>query len=288
MGRAEAQNVAVGRLEVEGVNLRLLPTAVVEGRVLDAASTRPIVGARVHAESAEGVIAARTAIDGRFRLAGVPPGRVVVRADADISASVPGQEVSLAFGETRTVDIALPSAATVAGLVVDDKGMAVAGASGRVGSFGARAGGDHRGAVPHRSRRPVQRAPGAGHRGRVAGGDASRLPAAGPGAAGTSSPAPTSRGCASRWRAGLPSPGSCRTATRSRWHRPRATVTRTSAGGSATIEATTSGSTHIGWGAAADGGDRARRRVPHRRARPRLVPAHLSAAAGSPTRAATR
>ena len=105
---AEAQDVRFGHLE---------------GRVIDSARARPIVGARVVAvgpdarESVSG--AALTDAGGRYRIDSLAPGRYVVGFESavldSLELTLAPREVVIAAGQTATIDLGLPPATKLRG-----------------------------------------------------------------------------------------------------------------------------------------------------------------------------
>lgn len=95
--------------------------AVVQGRVTDLANGRPLVGARVGIAGTQ--LAALTGETGQFRIAGVPAGEHVVRADL-IGYRVQERTITVAAGDVVTVDIAMSQTAVeLEGLVVTALGI---------------------------------------------------------------------------------------------------------------------------------------------------------------------
>ncbi len=91
----------------------------IEGAVYDSLRGAPLVGALVAADGTPR--AARTDAAGRFALDSLPPGRytLVVESEAldSLGAAVPPAAIEVGAGERRTVRLAVPSAATLIGLV---------------------------------------------------------------------------------------------------------------------------------------------------------------------------
>ena len=105
---AHAQDARAGRLE---------------GRVVDSARARPLVGARVVAvgpnagEGASG--AALSDASGRYRIDSLPPGRYVVGFESPVLDSLEitlaPREVVISAGQSATLDLALPPASKLRG-----------------------------------------------------------------------------------------------------------------------------------------------------------------------------
>jgi hypothetical protein len=105
---ADAQDVRSGRLE---------------GRVVDSARARPLVGARVVAvgpdarEGVSGVASSDTS--GRYRIDSLAPGRYVVGFESPVLDSLEitlaPREVVIAAGQTATIDLGLPPATKLRG-----------------------------------------------------------------------------------------------------------------------------------------------------------------------------
>ncbi|HWZ86059.1 MAG TPA: carboxypeptidase-like regulatory domain-containing protein, partial [Thermoanaerobaculia bacterium] len=124
------------------VDLRLAPAASIAGTVTDAASRKPVAGARVsvfeHGASPGAVAMRRATADtsGRFRAGPLLPGRYAVRAEHRGYLATALSGIDARSGAAASAAIALTPAASVAGRVVDEKGKPVAGATVRVGRAG--------------------------------------------------------------------------------------------------------------------------------------------------------
>src|SRR5690606_30560139 len=95
--------------------------AVVQGRVTDVANGQPLVGARVAIVGTQ--LGALTGETGQFRIAGVPAGEHVIRADL-IGYRGPQRTVTVAAADVVPVDIAMShSAVELEGLVAAALGM---------------------------------------------------------------------------------------------------------------------------------------------------------------------
>ncbi len=110
---------------VSGVVVTLARSAILTGRVLDAAG-RPIAGAEVRALDAR----SRTGKDGSFRLSGVRPEYLEVTARSDRYRSRVSPRLRLGPGEVRSLpDLVLLPGRTVSGRVVGPRGDPIAGVS---------------------------------------------------------------------------------------------------------------------------------------------------------------
>jgi beta-lactamase regulating signal transducer with metallopeptidase domain len=113
--------------------------AVLQGRVVEANSARPVANASVQAMGTEGAAQTRTNDDGRYELRGLKPGSytVVVKAGGFVetyygktSTTIMdfGSRVTAAGGRvTSGLDVRLQPAASVSGRITDAKGQALAG-----------------------------------------------------------------------------------------------------------------------------------------------------------------
>jgi hypothetical protein len=127
---------------VEGVEIRLDSGATIEGRVTEPGGAGVAgVAIRWHPPDGNPLAAmfgalggaddtphATTEADGRYRIPGVVPGKVVV--DARRAGFLPAKHAGLTAerGATLTVDVTLDRGAAIAGTVVDPAGRGVAGA----------------------------------------------------------------------------------------------------------------------------------------------------------------
>lgn len=128
----EARNGAQGRITAPGgpreggaVVVRLEPPRVVAGKVVDAASKRPIPGALVWSGRPPAVSPVRTGPDGSFRLE-IPGGG----AGSSIEAAAPGYLAARPHSLSKAagpVTLTLDPAAAISGIVVDSSGRPVAG-----------------------------------------------------------------------------------------------------------------------------------------------------------------
>ena len=116
------------------VTLRLARAPAVAGTVVDETTRRPVAGARIALRTESGFDSgpparrARADTRGRFRAAGVLPGRYTVEAASDgyLPAELTGVVAALPDG--KPLAIALRREASIAGIVLDEEGKPVAGA----------------------------------------------------------------------------------------------------------------------------------------------------------------
>jgi protocatechuate 3,4-dioxygenase beta subunit len=137
-GRAAAVVVEEGAT-AEGVEVRLGKGAVLSGRVLDARSGAPVREASVRADlqgdaggprmrfDGDGERAASSDADGRFEIAGLPPGTYAVTATHP-EWSEASEKVELKEA-TASVDIRMSAGSAIGGVVVGNGQRPVAGAS---------------------------------------------------------------------------------------------------------------------------------------------------------------
>ncbi|HEY3203908.1 MAG TPA: carboxypeptidase-like regulatory domain-containing protein, partial [Thermoanaerobaculia bacterium] len=129
--QARREGVVVRKGETARVDLRLGPSAVISGTIVDEKTRRPLSGVHVSASSSfaksgrpEEV--ARTDARGGFRLGGLSAGSYELRAER--RGYLPGGAAAAAGASSATVSLALRKAGTISGRVVDERGVAVAGA----------------------------------------------------------------------------------------------------------------------------------------------------------------
>jgi len=84
-----------------------LPTQVVRGTVLDAAAKAPVIGATVIVVGVEPALGATSDVDGRFRLTGVPVGRVKLRITSVGYEDLLLNEVTVTAGKEVVLDLSL-------------------------------------------------------------------------------------------------------------------------------------------------------------------------------------
>ena len=120
--------------ELRGVEIVMDEGAELAGRVVDAAG-RPVPGAQVRARSddadtAEPALSATADQAGAFRLNALPPGQLVLQAEA--AGHAPSASVVVTLSEPgaarQDVVLRLAAPATLHGRVVDERGAAIAGA----------------------------------------------------------------------------------------------------------------------------------------------------------------
>jgi protocatechuate 3,4-dioxygenase beta subunit/5-hydroxyisourate hydrolase-like protein (transthyretin family) len=119
------------------VAIVLAPAAALAGRVVDAATVRPLQGVRLVARWAgSAAFLARSDRNGRYRIVRLPPGRYRLEVDDErfVSWSRP---VAITAGRTETQDVPLVRGATLAGRVVGEEGAPIEGALVQVGPAAA-------------------------------------------------------------------------------------------------------------------------------------------------------
>lgn len=84
-----------------------LPTQVLRGTVLDAAGRAPVIGATVVVVGVEPALGASTDVAGRFRLSGVPLGRVKLRVSSVGYEDLQLNEVTVTAGKEVVLDLSL-------------------------------------------------------------------------------------------------------------------------------------------------------------------------------------
>ena len=122
-----------------GVKIELEKGAVLEVSVTDAATGKPVENANVYArvQSGQRGVGGVSGADGVFRgrtLPGKYVGLQVIRQGFDNFNST--EEIILADGETKHIDVALKGQAKLTGVAVDEAGKGVAGVSVRVAGGG--------------------------------------------------------------------------------------------------------------------------------------------------------
>jgi protocatechuate 3,4-dioxygenase beta subunit len=118
------------------VRLVLAPSAVVTGRVLEGRSRQPVPGIRIMGRSARGASVAFSGVDGTYELRGLAPGSYSISADDPRFVEWSREGVVLQSGEPVSVDVPLARGATLTGRVVDEDGVPVDGAKGRLRTGG--------------------------------------------------------------------------------------------------------------------------------------------------------
>ncbi|HWN69499.1 MAG TPA: carboxypeptidase regulatory-like domain-containing protein, partial [Haliangium sp.] len=126
--------------ELRGVEIVMDQGADVSGRVVDTAG-KAVSGARVVGrveapeagdEAPAGELGATSGPDGAFALRAVPPGRLVLQAEAEGHAPSPAVAVTVSGepgGRRENVVLRLTAPAPLAGRVVDEQGAGIAGAT---------------------------------------------------------------------------------------------------------------------------------------------------------------
>ena len=132
-GYAEVPLATAGP-ERPSLSLRLGPPTVLEGRTLDLATLRPVPRVRLTLSSSQGRVLARSGADGRYRVRGLRPGSVNVRADEPRHVLWERRTPAPDKGATRTLDVLLVRGASLSGRVVDEERRPVSGAEIYVGS----------------------------------------------------------------------------------------------------------------------------------------------------------
>ncbi|MBX7184132.1 MAG: carboxypeptidase-like regulatory domain-containing protein, partial [Vicinamibacteria bacterium] len=110
--------------------LTLARAASIEGRVTQIDNGRLVPAVKVTARAAGATVVARTGVDGRYRIAGLPQGSYRVTFDEKRFVLLDRREVEVSAGEAKTLDIALTPAVTLIGRVSDEKGQPIASARG--------------------------------------------------------------------------------------------------------------------------------------------------------------
>ncbi|HYN41202.1 MAG TPA: carboxypeptidase-like regulatory domain-containing protein, partial [Thermoanaerobaculia bacterium] len=104
----------------------LAPPTVLEGRTLDVVTLKVVPRVKLAAIAVDGAHIARSGADGRYRLRGLRPGDVSVRADEPRHVLWTRAQVPLEKGATKTLDVPLTRGASISGRVVDEEGRPVA------------------------------------------------------------------------------------------------------------------------------------------------------------------
>jgi len=130
-GWAEAAGVVPGAAG-KPVALTLAPPATLEGKTLNAGTQRPVPRVKLTVRTGGATRVERSGPDGRYRLRGLRPGELELKADEPRHVPWTREGLRLARGEARTLDVPLTLGATLAGRVVDEAGRPVADAKGSV------------------------------------------------------------------------------------------------------------------------------------------------------------
>ncbi len=112
------------------LTLTLGRAATIEGRVTQIESGRLVPAVKVTTRAPGATLLARTGVDGRYRITGLPQGSYRLTFDEKRFVLLDRREVEVAAGETKTLDVALTPGVTLVGRVSDEKGQPVAGARG--------------------------------------------------------------------------------------------------------------------------------------------------------------
>jgi protocatechuate 3,4-dioxygenase beta subunit len=137
---ARREGVRVGRDGPASVALKLARAGAAAGTVVDEATRKPISGARVSVLNPGRMIFGRTRAQrvvrtdakGQFRAAGLGAHHYTFEVSRAGYLPVTMQNVAVSLNAPANVAVALPREATLAGLVKDEKGQAVAGARVRI------------------------------------------------------------------------------------------------------------------------------------------------------------
>jgi protocatechuate 3,4-dioxygenase beta subunit len=136
-----ARDVAAAQQAATPTAARTIPIdeGVLQGRVVEAGSNRPVAGAQVQALSAGGTFETTTDAEGRYEIASVPPDSYTVAARANgFVDGYFGQNAGAALGlgaqvivrggqATAGIDLALQPGGRISGRVLSSKGDGVAG-----------------------------------------------------------------------------------------------------------------------------------------------------------------
>jgi protocatechuate 3,4-dioxygenase beta subunit len=135
-GLAEMRDVTVPDPAAKVVAVTLTPGAVVEGRVVDEKTQRPVARARITARSGSLVRVTRSGPDGLYRLSGLFPLRYRIEADEPRYVPFARDGLLVTVGATEKVDLPLTLGSTLSGRVVDEDGTPVAAARGTLSRGG--------------------------------------------------------------------------------------------------------------------------------------------------------
>jgi protocatechuate 3,4-dioxygenase beta subunit len=108
--------------------------ATIEGRVTRADDGKLVRGVKVMARSTGTTLIVRTGADGRYRLAGLPPGAYRITFDEAAYVIVDRQRIEATAGEMKPLDVALTPAVALVGRVNDEKGLPIEGVQGSLSS----------------------------------------------------------------------------------------------------------------------------------------------------------
>ena len=104
--------------------------ASIEGRITRSDTGRIVTSVKVEARANGATLLARTGVDGRYKVSGLPQGTYRLSFDEKTFVPLVRRDVELATGEAKALDISLTPAVSLVGRVSDEKGQPVAGARG--------------------------------------------------------------------------------------------------------------------------------------------------------------
>ncbi len=130
-GWAEAAGVTPGTAG-KPVVLTLAPPASLEGKTVNVGTLRPVPRVKLVVTTAGGTRVERSGPDGKYRVRGLRPGDLGLRAEEPRHVPWSRDDLKLARGEARALDVPLTLGATLSGRVVDERGNPVADAKGVV------------------------------------------------------------------------------------------------------------------------------------------------------------
>jgi hypothetical protein len=114
----------------------LAPTASLKGRVVEAASGAPLARIKVVARGDGASFVARSGPDGRYEIRGLPARAYRLVADDPAYVAWSRDVVRVAPGAIEAQDVILTRAAVLTGRIVDERGLPIEGATGRLTSAG--------------------------------------------------------------------------------------------------------------------------------------------------------
>jgi large repetitive protein len=115
------------------VKVVLARASMLRGHVIDAATRKPVVGARITASATgEGQWSARSGAGGSYEVRGLPAQGYVLSVEAPRYAPWSRRGIRLEAGKPTALDVPLSPAASLSGKVVDAKGTPLEGAVGRL------------------------------------------------------------------------------------------------------------------------------------------------------------
>ena len=106
-GMAELRGLSLPEAAAQRVQVALAAPAAIEGRVVDAKTGRPIPRVKVLARSGARIGVARSAADGRYRIAGLLPNRYRVEADDPRYVRYERGNIVVLAGAAEKVDLPL-------------------------------------------------------------------------------------------------------------------------------------------------------------------------------------